>query len=108
MKKYMISYDLLKPGQNYEALWERLRELGARKILYSQWVLRTASMTALQIRDDLTRFVDANDRLLVTGLNLRRVLRLISRTAFSTAVLSSCFCLIFVPFSLYDEPKTSP
>lgn len=55
MKKYMISYDLLKPGQNYEALWERLRELGARKILYSQWVLRTASMTALQIRDDLTR-----------------------------------------------------
>lgn len=68
MKKYMISYDLLKPGQNYEALWERLRELGARKILYSQWVLRTASMTALQIRDDLTRFVDANDRLLVTGL----------------------------------------
>ena len=46
-------------------------------------------------------------RILSSGLNLRRVLRLISRTAFSTAPLSSCFCLIFVPFSLYDEPKTS-
>ncbi len=47
-------------------------------------------------------------RILSSGLNLRRVLRLISRTAFSTAPLSSCFWPgIFVPFSplfFYDEP----
>ena len=47
-------------------------------------------------------------RIFSSGLNLRRVLRLISRTVFSTALWSSCFCLVFVPFSLYDEPKTPP
>ena len=67
MKPYMISYDLTKPGQDYEGLIARLHEIGAVRILWSQWVLRT-SANAVQIRDDLARFIDSNDSLLVTGL----------------------------------------
>ena len=67
MKKYMICYDLLKPGKDYEPLIARLKQWGANKILYSQWVLRT-EQNAVQIRDDLKKFIDGNDRLLVSGL----------------------------------------
>ena len=67
MNKYEISYDLMAPGKNYDALYARLGELGAERILYSQWVLRT-TWNAVQVRDDLRRFIDANDRLLVAGL----------------------------------------
>jgi CRISPR/Cas system-associated endoribonuclease Cas2 len=67
VKSYLISYDLDKPGQNYSGLIDRLKQLGAVKILYSEWVLRTTS-TAVQLRDDLKRFIDANDMLLVVAL----------------------------------------
>lgn len=67
MNKYEVSYDLMAPGKNYEPLYARLREHGAEKILLSQWALKT-TWTAVQIRDDLRRFIDGNDRLLVAGL----------------------------------------
>lgn len=67
MNTYLISYDLDKPGQNYTDLINRLQKLGAVKILYSEWISRTTA-TAVAIRDDLQRFVDANDGLLVAGL----------------------------------------
>ncbi len=67
MKPFTISYDLDKPGQNYEFLIARLRQLGAVRILYSMWVLKS-SMSAVEIRDDLQRAIDSNDRLIVAGL----------------------------------------
>jgi hypothetical protein len=67
MRTYLISYDLDKPGQNYDGLIVRLKALGAIKMLYSEWVLRAAS-TAVAIRGDLQRFIDSNDKLLVVGL----------------------------------------
>lgn len=67
MKNYTITYDLLKPGQDYKDLISRLTTLGAVRIELSQWLLRT-TMTATQIRDDLMRFIDGNDRLFVGGL----------------------------------------
>jgi hypothetical protein len=66
-KTYLISYDLDKPGQNYDGLIGRLRALGAVKVLYSEWIFATTA-SAVAIRDDLRRFVDANDMLLVVGL----------------------------------------
>lgn len=66
-KTYLISYDLDQPGQNYTDLIARLKALGAVKILYSEWILRTTS-TAADIRNDLMTFVDANDLLLVVTL----------------------------------------
>jgi len=67
MKCYSISYDLIKPGQNYDSLLAHLRQLGAERILASQWGLKS-TRPAEQIRNDLRRFLDGNDRLLVAGL----------------------------------------
>lgn len=66
-KSYLVSYDLDKPGQNYERLIARLKQFRAIRVLYSQWVLRS-TLTAIELRDDLKTYVDANDRLLITRL----------------------------------------
>jgi hypothetical protein len=65
MKVYLISYDLDKPGQNYEQLIARLKAHGAFRVLMSQWALGT-NWNAKQLRDDLAPYIDSNDRLLVT------------------------------------------
>lgn len=67
MKKYLISYDLDKPGQDYHRLIEELERLGALKVLFSEWLLRV-NASAAEVRDHLQKFVDANDMLLVVGL----------------------------------------
>ena len=67
-KPYLISYDLDKPGQNYERLIARMKQLGAFHVLLSQWALAT-TWTAIQLRDDLMQYIDSNDRLLVTGIS---------------------------------------
>jgi len=67
VKTFLVSYDLDKPGQDYPRIIERLKELGAVKILYSEWVLR-GNFSAADLRDDLKQYVDANDMLLVVVL----------------------------------------
>ena len=62
---HWISYDLDKPGQDYKDLIDRLKELQAVRILKSDWLLEnTASPEA--IRNDLQRFMDNNDRIMVS------------------------------------------
>jgi hypothetical protein len=62
---HWIAYDLDKPGQDYKDLIARLKELGAVKILKSDWLLEnTASPEA--VRNDLKRFLDTNDRIMVS------------------------------------------
>jgi len=67
-KPYLISYDLDKPGQNYDKLIARLKEHGAVRVLLSQWVL-TTTWTAVQLRDDLMAYTDSNDRILVVQIS---------------------------------------
>jgi hypothetical protein len=81
VKPFLISYDLDKPGQDYSALIARLNEHGAVRVLLSQWALRT-SWTAVQLRDDLTKYIDANDRLLVTEIGSWAYSRLIAGDRF--------------------------
>ena len=64
MKVYLVSYDLDKPGQDYKDLINALKELGAIKPLFSEWIL-SHPWSAVQIRDYLRTFIDTNDRLLV-------------------------------------------
>jgi CRISPR-associated endonuclease Cas2 len=64
MHLHVVSYDLDKPGQNYPAIIKRLEQLGAKRIQFSQWMLKS-TMTAAELRDDLARFIDATDMLLV-------------------------------------------
>ncbi len=67
--RYVISYDLLAPGRDYTTLTNELRELRAQRILLSQWVVRRINTDAANLRDYLRRFIDSNDRILVTCLD---------------------------------------
>jgi hypothetical protein len=69
--RYEISYDLNKPETafDYKRLYKELNELGAKKILYSQWVVHRTGTSAANLRDYLWKFMDGNDRLMVVCLN---------------------------------------
>ncbi len=60
MTDYVVSYDLKKPGQNYQPLWDELARLGAHRTLESLWLLNVKN-TSKEIVDHLKKFVDAND-----------------------------------------------
>ena len=67
MKLYFVSYDLRKPGQQYSRLWARLEAAGAQRALESLWVLRSP-YNSVAIREDLSRFIDSNDRIFVAEM----------------------------------------
>jgi hypothetical protein len=69
MALYLISYDLLnkKTFGDYETLLTELRRLGAKEVLYSQWMWKSDS-TSSQIRDHLRQFMHNDDRILVTAV----------------------------------------
>jgi hypothetical protein len=67
MKAYLVSYDLDKPGQDYQRLISEIERLGGVKILYSEWVIKS-NLTAAQLRDHLYAFMDGNDMLLVVAM----------------------------------------
>lgn len=66
--KYLISYDLTLPGQNYPRLYTELQRAGAKRVLQSAWAMSTTA-SATQIANWLRNYVDANDRIVVTELN---------------------------------------
>ena len=63
--RYVISYDLISPGKDYQKLWDALSDIGAQRILLSQWAVRRTNTSAKNLRDYIWQFMDANDRLLV-------------------------------------------
>lgn len=70
---FLVAYDLVRePASSYKPLIDRLRALGATRILESTWLLPN-SATHSAIRDDLKAHgkLDANDRLLVAQLHNR-------------------------------------
>ena len=70
MPTYLVSYDLNKPPQNadYHPLVRRIRDdWHGERVLYSEWFVRTTTKAA-ELRDDLRRYLDANDGLIVLGL----------------------------------------
>lgn len=67
--RYTISYDLNSPGKDYQALYDALTRVGAKRILYSEWVVRWDGTTAESIRTYVWSYMDANDRLMVTCLD---------------------------------------
>jgi len=68
MRNVMIGYDLNKPVQNYTKLIQRLQEFpNWWHYLDSTWIVRT-DMTCAAIRDELLKYIDANDELLVADL----------------------------------------
>lgn len=69
-KKYLITYDLDRPGQDYTDLLAYLRKLGATRVLESVWLLKS-DLEHGALRDQIRSNgrVDTNDRILVVGLN---------------------------------------
>lgn len=65
---YSINYDLKRPGQDYDGLYEAIKKLGAWwHHLDSTWLVDT-SLNASQIWARLDPHVDANDSVLVIGV----------------------------------------
>lgn len=69
MGTYLITYDLDKPGQNYERLWNAIKKAFPTwfHALESVWIVESA-LKAEQIRDHLRAFIDSNDKLLVARM----------------------------------------
>jgi lysine/ornithine N-monooxygenase len=68
MRLYMVSYDLLKRGQNYAGIIAKLRTYPAHwHVQESVWVIGS-DQSAAQIRDELSSIIDDNDKLIVARL----------------------------------------
>jgi hypothetical protein len=65
MNNLIISYDLMKPGQNYEAVIAAIKGLGSwAKVHYSLWYV-SSSHTADRAAKIVRRALDENDKLIV-------------------------------------------
>ena len=66
LRTFLISYDLRAPGRDYTKLYEALKRLanGYSRPLESVWLIRSAR-SASEIRDELGKYIDGNDGLLV-------------------------------------------
>lgn len=66
MALYLISYDIAKQdAKEYDGLWALLKQIGAVKILYSEWVVVDAVKRASAIYDVIAPKTMEPDRLLV-------------------------------------------
>lgn len=73
MAKILIAYDLNQPGRDYARLIERIKQLGTWcHPVESVWIV-VCSATALEVRDDLLRFVDHSSKLLVLDATVGQV-----------------------------------
>lgn len=62
---YIISYDLIKPGRDYEELYKALKEYHFwGRLTESTWAI-ISSQTHVEIRDALKKHIYENDRLIV-------------------------------------------
>jgi hypothetical protein len=71
MALYLISYDLLnkKTFGDYEKLIAELRRIGAKEVLFSEWVWKRENYSCAQMRDHLKTFIHPDDRILVTEVS---------------------------------------
>ncbi len=65
MNTYLISFDLVAPGRNYQPVYDYLATFtDSMKPLQTVYLVQTTK-SAKQIRDDLMGKVDGNDKVLV-------------------------------------------
>jgi len=68
MPVYMITYDLNKPGQNYDKLYEAIKKASHNNVwmhyLDSTWFIQT-NLSTKQVFEQLEPHIDKNDNLLV-------------------------------------------
>ena len=66
MTVYAITYDLNRPGQNYQDLYDEIKGLGAYwwHYLDSMWLVST-NLSANQVSERIRKHCDTNDHFLV-------------------------------------------
>lgn len=65
MNTYIINYDLIAPGKNYDRLFEAIKSYGTwAHVLESCWLIKS-SLSATEVRNHLVKYIDNNDKLLV-------------------------------------------
>lgn len=65
MANFIVSYDLRKPGRNYDELYKAIKAYGTwAHLLESVWMISSLQDVG-KVRDSLTKHVDANDIVLV-------------------------------------------
>lgn len=67
-RAYIITYELHRPGQNYEELLRRIKSYGTWARLGGSEYIIVSTQTAVQIRDYLNGAIDDNDSLFVGTL----------------------------------------
>ena len=68
MNKYIISYDLIGPNRNYDAIIKKIESYPISiSVLESVWIVVT-DKTSTVIRDDIYSVMDSNDKLFVAKL----------------------------------------
>ncbi|MED1641504.1 CRISPR-associated protein Cas2 [Bacillus thuringiensis] len=68
MKSYLISYDLIEPGQDYNKIEKKIETYpNYKRILQSVWVVQTPK-EAEEIAQELYRVTDSNDKIFVARL----------------------------------------
>lgn len=69
MALYSISYDLNNPGQKYENIYSVIRSFGGyNHIMESTWLVST-SLSASQVLDRFTSYLDNNDKMFISKVN---------------------------------------
>ena len=68
MAKYIINYDLRKPGRNYDDLYKALNSYSNIHPMESCWIIKSTNSTSY-IRDYLKTKIDSNDKLFVSKLD---------------------------------------
>jgi hypothetical protein len=68
MSALLISYDLNKPGQNYNKLYEKIKSLGTWwHYLESTWIV-ASTLTPSQAFDRLRSTLDTSDSVLIVNI----------------------------------------
>lgn len=69
MPNLIVAYDLMDPGQNYDAIRKRIEGLGQWvKVQQSLYYVFTP-LSRMQAADDIALVMDANDKLLVAEVS---------------------------------------
>lgn len=71
MSTLLVGFDLDSPGQDYRGVTERLKRFGVWwHHLDSTWLVQT-DLSVVQLRDELRRLMDGNDKLLIIDVTGR-------------------------------------
>jgi hypothetical protein len=66
MALYLISYDIAEKDEfEYGPLWAKLKNIGAVKILYSEWLLVEGVNKSTAVYGEIAPLTQGKDRLLV-------------------------------------------